>query len=517
MPTFQFTSPEGKSYSLTGPEGATPQDAFALLQKQIGTPAPSPQMGVADTAADVAKSTGIGVVKGAIGLAGLPGDIADLGTRGIDYLAGTHTNDTVGPYAKAIGSQNIRDKVEGVTGPLYEPKSTLGKYGQNVGELGLAAIGGPEALASRLMTRAVLPGVASEAAGQATQGTALEPVARIATAMGTAGAAGAYRSYANAGKIGTTAGAPSRQAIKDAAEGDYQVARNMGVEVKPAAVEGFSQKAQADLSGQGFRDYLAPKTFAALKEMENAPPGSVANLADLEGMRRVLGNAARDYTNPSEQAAASQTIKALDKHLVSLGPNDVLSGDINAAQRVLGDARSNYSAAKLSETIDKKQVRAELRAAAANSGMNVANTIRQRMADLLLNPKDLSGFTAAERAQMERIVRGSTIGNTARAAGNMLGGGGGMHAFNVAALGALATGGPGVIAPAIGTGLKMLGNASTMRQVRALDRMVRSRSPLAQQLGVQQGSALPNGLLSNLPPAKQLLLQGILAAHGQSQ
>lgn len=41
MPTFEFTSPEGKSYEITGPEGATKEQAFGILQKQIGAGAPA--------------------------------------------------------------------------------------------------------------------------------------------------------------------------------------------------------------------------------------------------------------------------------------------------------------------------------------------------------------------------------------------------------------------------------------------------------------------------------------------
>lgn len=36
MPTFQFTSPDGKNYSVNGPDGATPEQAFQVLQTQIG-------------------------------------------------------------------------------------------------------------------------------------------------------------------------------------------------------------------------------------------------------------------------------------------------------------------------------------------------------------------------------------------------------------------------------------------------------------------------------------------------
>ena len=38
MPSFTFTSPEGKKYTVNGPEGATKEQAFEMLQKQLGTP-----------------------------------------------------------------------------------------------------------------------------------------------------------------------------------------------------------------------------------------------------------------------------------------------------------------------------------------------------------------------------------------------------------------------------------------------------------------------------------------------
>ena len=41
MPDFEFTSPEGKKYTVTGPEGATPEQAFQMLQTQLGAPPPA--------------------------------------------------------------------------------------------------------------------------------------------------------------------------------------------------------------------------------------------------------------------------------------------------------------------------------------------------------------------------------------------------------------------------------------------------------------------------------------------
>lgn len=148
--------------------------------------------------ADVAKSAGIGVVKGGIGIGGLSGDARELLASGASALAGLAGYEvdpsSISQSLRSGGnlaslmlsgptSQDLRGKIEGVTGPLYEPRTTAGKYAQTVGEFVPAAAGGPGGLARRMVTQAVLPGLTSEAAGQAAEGTALEPYARVAGAF----------------------------------------------------------------------------------------------------------------------------------------------------------------------------------------------------------------------------------------------------------------------------------------------------------------------------------------------
>lgn len=41
MPTFEFTSPDGKTHVVEGPEGATKEQAFAMLQQQLGSAQPA--------------------------------------------------------------------------------------------------------------------------------------------------------------------------------------------------------------------------------------------------------------------------------------------------------------------------------------------------------------------------------------------------------------------------------------------------------------------------------------------
>lgn len=155
---------------------------------------------------DIAKSAGVGIGKGVIGLAGLPGDLAELGARGLDravqFLGGERRpepakslssliTDSSKPQSKyadrppTYGSGDITKAVEGVTGEFYKPQTTLGKYSETVGEFapGLIGGGGAGAIARRAITHVAAPGLGSEAAGQIAEGSAAEPYARIAGAL----------------------------------------------------------------------------------------------------------------------------------------------------------------------------------------------------------------------------------------------------------------------------------------------------------------------------------------------
>jgi hypothetical protein len=145
--------------------------------------------------ADVAKSSGIGAAKGTIGLAGLPGDLVDLVNSGLNagnrYLVGkglAQPRGESGPNPLPTAA-SIQKGVEGYTGEFYKPKTKAGQYAQTVGEFAPAALAGPGGIARRVAFQAVAPGLASEAAGQATQGTASEPWARLAAAVATPGTA----------------------------------------------------------------------------------------------------------------------------------------------------------------------------------------------------------------------------------------------------------------------------------------------------------------------------------------
>jgi hypothetical protein len=316
-------------------------------------------------------------------------------------------------------------------------------------------------------------------------------------------------SAAAAGKVPAVAPkAPTISELKTAASANYESPALTGLDVKPVAISDFASKTKVALDAGGLDENLAPKTHAILTKLEKVPndPTAIVTGKNITSLRQLLGNAAGEPGK--EGLAAKRALNALDDHIPKIEPKDVLAGDPAAAGQALDTANADYSAAKHAETIDNKTVRAELRSAASNSGHNVANTIRQRMADIL-NPErpDLQrGFQPDELAMMDRIVRGTKTQNAMRWAGNYLGGGGGLGALHTSGIGAgvgASIAGPigaavGAVAPpALGYILKAIGNRGTLADAAKLSEMIRSRAPLASSAQKFQQSAQAFGAGQN--------------------
>lgn len=147
---------------------------------------------------DVLKSGATGFVKGVTGLAGLPADVGKLEQGAIEW--GANKLGAGDPVKSAFDwynthvlnqatSQGLNDAIQKHIAPFHEPQTTSGKYAQTIGEFAPAALGGPEGLLPKVAS-AVIPGAASEFAGQQTAGTALEPWARTGAAVLGGGATG---------------------------------------------------------------------------------------------------------------------------------------------------------------------------------------------------------------------------------------------------------------------------------------------------------------------------------------
>ena len=179
---FEYEVVSPKSGQQNPPANDTPAFDYDVTQK-----APSNFM---DTSKDVVKSLGAGALRGTAGLADLPGDLTQLASAGSKYLTG---------YETPKFDTQFREGMSDLTGGYSErkPETTAGRYAGTVGEFIPGVIGatltgggslGAQALraGANIAKGAVLPGIASEALGQYTEGSDkpwLEPAARIAGAM----------------------------------------------------------------------------------------------------------------------------------------------------------------------------------------------------------------------------------------------------------------------------------------------------------------------------------------------
>lgn len=335
---------------------------------------------------------------------------------------------------------------------------------------------------------------------------------------------------------------PTAEALKSAASSGYDAAKTTGAAYPGEAVGTVASDTVNSLNNDGILAELAPQTHAVLNKLSNPPEGSTASITGLDAARKALGRIGGNFTNPTEQEAARRSIASLDKFIQNAGQAPPMAGAAtpgatsaidgagasgslavptaeSEAARLIREARGNSAAAFRSDRITGAEDAAELRAAATNSGQNIGNALRQRLASLLTDPKKSRGFSQDELDSIRQVVQGTAASNTLRKVGNMLGGGGGLGHSIIGAMGAGigyhlgggegAIGGAAVL-PLIGSGARSSYNSLVGSQVSAADQLIRMRSPLYQQM-------LRNAPNVAQSPARQsALMRGLLGTADSS-
>lgn len=191
------------------------------------------------------KSAGTGIAKGLAGLAGLPGLVDSAVGQGVRYLGGKlglpEPPPEAGKPALLPTPNEVQSAFERVTGPLYKPQNRAERYIETAAEFIPAAMAGPGGLARKAIGFGIVPGVASEAAGQVTEGTAAEPYARVAGGLAAGlGAAALTRPSGASASVRRAADGIQPQQF-DAAEQLFLEAQRMGLPITRAeAVQAIS-------------------------------------------------------------------------------------------------------------------------------------------------------------------------------------------------------------------------------------------------------------------------------------
>lgn len=290
---------------------------------------------------------------------------------------------------------------------------------------------------------------------------------------------------------------PSSADLKTEGGAQRNLARSMGVVYSNDAVVGLATKAQADLLQKGWGPKVATQTNAVLDDLKafsDDPTAQRDFSTAVEAARNNLQAIAQGASDAQERGAASRAISALDQFIKRPDPGSVVAGPAAALGEVFADANSNYAAGSRSQTLEAIAKRSANRASASNSGLNLDNSIRGRVASFIQpspnggpSVAERSGFQPNEIQLLQDIVDGKKGANALRTVANLLGGGGGLGALATGGLsgaaGSMATGSPagallGVIPPAIGLGAKIAENSITRRALANAAEQLRTRSAM---------------------------------------
>ena len=424
---------------------------------------------------------------------------------------------------------------------LPQPQTEAGQYARTIGEFAPAAVAGPGSLARRVMTQDVAPAVASEAAGQATAGTAAEPYARVGAAVLGGFPFGRWRTA----QAQAASAAPLVDDLYDAGRSAYDQIRQSGFALKPQPVATLADQIEQELTRKGLTERNVPETYGVVRDLQdlrNAKPvadpvtGKMVQPTvpadSFDSARQELLQASRNATNRREGAAAWTAIGKLDDYLSNVPQGHVASGDAASTAALFDEARGNWAAAKRLEMAGGKVDLGNLNAETAHSGMNIDNAMRQAVKQLIRPNKygktlaEQHGFSDDEIGLMNDIAKGTMTRNSLRYVGNLLGGGGGFGQLALTGLGMGAgyeTGNPAFLAlPALGAAARYGAGRMARADAERLLGAVGRRSPLGRSAGLtpalpsQASSLLGAGAVRAAQPPVGGALPGLPPLQGPS-
>lgn len=282
------------------------------------------------------------------------------------------------------------------------------------------------------------------------------------------------------------AATPASQRLLDTGGQQIEGVRGLPVRYNPPALGALADQAEQDLVKMGVFPGDSPQLYASLGRMRNAPPGAILEPGNLISIRKNLANL---FTRPDEHKAGVGAVFDRFNSFIERPPAPaVLAGPAAQVGEQYWKGRANYAAGMRGTELADIRHSADLARASANSGQNFDNSLRQRVRRTVEDERAIRGYTPAEEQALEQIVLGAEGANVRRAAGNFLGGGGGLGAAvtgGLAGAGANFLGaGPAVAGltsasvPLLGGYLKNRAAARTARALQDVEEATRRRSPL---------------------------------------
>ncbi len=261
--------------------------------------------------------------------------------------------------------------------------------------------------------------------------------------------------------------------LKRAKTAAYQVVDDLGVAYSPKAGAILADNIGYDLATKRINPKVTPKAHAVMEDViEQLRSGNPIRLDQLDDMRQQVW-LATGKGDDAEQFFGQRIRDLIDEFIDTAGPGQVLNGDGPQAAAALAKARDLNTRWRKAQEVTNRVESADLRAASTYAGGNKANAARQKLRPLI-DPKSnqqIRNLTPAERAALNKVVRGSGPANAARVTGKLLDPRGLLGAA-VQTIGGSTTGGATTLSIPLGMAASEVSNALTLKGINDLLRLI---------------------------------------------
>lgn len=405
MPTYVVTSPDGKEFEITAPEGATQEQVLAYAQQNFKAAEPAQRSLGSDILRQVGL-TGRAAVTGALSLPALAADpLANL------------VNMAAGKTVMTPPSQGIQNLMTAAGVPA--PETGLERAVQT-GASAMAGIAPQAALAK--VTPALAPlgqnllqqtaaagagGTAAQVASDAVQEATDNPLASIVAGLAAGTVAGSL------GAKTATSLSQKRQPlvtldeIKKRAQQSYSTMENLGVQVKPKSILDTFDNIESKLVKENFNPKLdTHKPVAQVLEQIRTMVGQQrVPFTRLEQMRSALVDL-KNSKEPATRKYAGQAVAELDNYISNLGAKDIIAGKANVGEAVkaVQTARKDWRNLSRATVIEDALNVAE--AKALDPKASEGELIRRQLINLASNKDKMRVFTERERNAIKSVASG---------------------------------------------------------------------------------------------------------------
>lgn len=410
---------KGVSYEL--PDGLTNEDALTKIKTSLGeippvtqNPPPVVQQQTqpqAPTFTDqLGRQAGLATRAIVTGLSSPANAVFDFGSAVFNVGA----NLLGSPNRMRYASQ---EQQKGLTAlGLPEPQTGMEKAAQ-VGMQALTTAGGMAAVAPKTIFGADLvrqlpaataaPMVAQPVAETTKEITGSDLAAMIA-ALGVSGVVGKTTGDV-AGRFATGKQPQVTMAdVQQKASRAYTKVSDQGIELSNQNATSLVDKIRNKLDSADFVPENAVPVANILKKYESIAQRGNVSFDNVEQMRR-LANGLKGDPDKNVRRLANEMITAIDDHVATLSPNDVIAGKggIDVAVKTIMEARKDFRNLSRASTLENILNVAE--AKALNPSASESELIRQGFINLASNKNKMALFSKDEQNAIKAVAKGSSI------------------------------------------------------------------------------------------------------------